>query len=93
MGRNYKDNGKPELMDLNALVREVEKSFRLMREADTGPLTEHDILFDAFTKVRRNAQEVHQEERLAWHRELAQLRTIAAHAERQIAELTRESRC
>jgi len=93
MGRNYKDKGKPELMDLNALVREVEKSFRLMREADTGPLTEHDILLEAFAKVRRNAQEVHHEERREWHRQLSQLRTIAAHAERQIAELTREGRC
>ena len=92
MGRNYKDKGKPELMDLNVLVREVEKSFRLMREG-TPKGIKYAILLDAFAKVRRNAQEVHHEERLAWHRELAQLRAIAAHAERQIAELTRESRC
>jgi hypothetical protein len=93
MGRNYKDKGKPELMDLNELVREVEANLHRLRRRDDWGVSMKDVLLDAFAKVRRNAQEVHQEERLEWHRLHAQLRTIAAHAERQIAELTRESRC
>ena len=93
MGRNYKDNDKPELMDLNALVREVEANLHRLRRRDDWGVPMKDVLFEAFAKVRRNVQEVHQEERLAWHRELSQLRMIAAHAECQIAELTREGRC